>query len=77
MDTMVMPVFAVIIFGLLGIFVAMAATVFWIWMLVECIRFEQGDTRLLWALIILFAHGLGALLYFLIRRRERRAEVGR
>ena len=79
MDNIVMPVFGIIIFGLLLVFIGLAATVFWVWMLVECVRCEspEGNTRIVWLLIILFLHGLGALVYFLVRRPERRRELGR
>lgn len=79
MDNIVMPAFGIVIFGLLFLFVAAAGTVFWIWMLVDCARNEtdEGNTRVVWTLIILFTHGLGALLYFLIRRPERRSRLGR
>lgn len=51
---------------------------FWIWMLVECVSKESstGNDKLVWALIIVFTHLLGAVLYFLIRRPRRKAEMG-
>ena len=51
--------------GLIGLF--------WIWMLVECVTKEpaEGNTQLIWIVIIVMTNGLGALLYFLIRRPER------
>ena len=47
--------------------------VFWVWMLVDCATKEQntGNDKLIWVLIILFTHVLGATLYFLIRRPRR------
>ena len=51
---------------------------FWIWMLVECATKESsaGNDKLIWVLIILFTHLLGALLYCFIRRPSRKAELG-
>lgn len=51
---------------------------FWIWMLVECATKESsaGNDKLIWVLIILFTHLLGALLYCFIRRPRRKAELG-
>jgi hypothetical protein len=37
----------------------------------------QGSNKIIWILIILFTHFLGALLYVLIRRPERIRETGR
>lgn len=62
-------------FSLLGLLV----TGFWIWMIIDCAVNEtnEGNTKIVWILIIIFTHGLGALLYFLIRRPQRKAELGR
>jgi phospholipase D-like protein len=53
--------------------VGVLAMVFWIWMLVDCLTNEpkNGSTRLIWVLVILFGHILGAILYFFIRRPVR------
>ena len=56
--------------GLLG-------TLFWVWMLVDCATKEAsaGNDKLVWVLIILFTHVLGAALYLSVRRPRRLAEV--
>ncbi|HEX3797308.1 MAG TPA: PLDc N-terminal domain-containing protein [Verrucomicrobiae bacterium] len=56
------------------------AFVFWIWMLVDCIRNENisGTERVIWALVIFFTHCLGALIYFFVgRSRSPRASFVR
>lgn len=62
---------AFILFGL-------AATIFWLWMLVDCLAKEPsaGHEKLLWAIVILLTHGLGALLYYFIRRPQRIRQYG-
>jgi len=52
---------------------ALAFSVFWIWALVDCAMKEpsQGNDKVIWILVILFTHFIGALLYVLIRRPER------
>jgi hypothetical protein len=64
--------FLFLLFVALGI----ASTIFWIVMLVDCATKEssQGNDKLAWILIILFAHWIGALIYFLVRRPRRIAE---
>ena len=54
--------------GLLG-------TAFWIWMLIDCAMNEpsDGNDKLVWILVILFAHLLGALIYFFVPRPKRLA----
>lgn len=57
---------------------ALAGTIFWIMMIVECVTKEptQGNDKLVWVLIIVFTHLIGALLYYFIRRPERMAKFG-
>ncbi len=53
--------------------VALLAFAFWVWMLVDCLMYEtdQGNSRLIWALVILFAHFIGAVIYFFAQRARR------
>jgi len=40
--------------------------IFWIWMLIDCIKSKLKDAdKLIWILIILFFHFIGALLYLI------------
>ncbi len=59
--------------------IGIAGTVLWIWMLVEVLTREtdEGNNRLIWALVIIFTHWLGALIYLIVRRKQRVAETGR
>ena len=53
-------------------------TAFWVWMLVDCAMKEttQGNDKLIWVLVILFTHWIGAAIYFFVRRPQRIREVG-
>jgi hypothetical protein len=59
---------ATLFFVLLGIL----AFVFWIWMLVDCIRNHRltSTQKIVWVLVILFLHDLGALIYFFAGRER-------
>ncbi|NER81084.1 MAG: PLDc_N domain-containing protein [Leptolyngbya sp. SIO1D8] len=48
-------------------------SIFWIWMLVDCALQEssQGNTKIVWILIIIFTSWIGAFAYFLFRRPQR------
>ena len=48
-----------------------SGTVFWIWMIVECATKDKDPDRLVWTIIIVFTHVIGAALYFFIRRPVR------
>lgn len=58
--------------GLLGM-------LFWVWMLVDCAVNEPsgGNDKLVWVIIVLFTHVIGAALYLFIRRPRRLVEMGR
>jgi len=59
-------------FGIIG-------TLFWLWMLIDCATKEpsEGNDKLIWIIIIVFTHVLGALLYFVVRRPKRIKEYGK
>lgn len=52
---------------------ALLTTVFWIWMIADCATNEPQNTndKIVWLLVIIFVHFVGALLYYIIRRPER------
>ena len=53
--------------------------ILWVWALVDCVVNEPsaGNEKIVWVIIIVFTHWIGALLYLLLRRPKRKAEVGR
>jgi hypothetical protein len=67
----------ILIFGVFGL-VALAALAFWIWMLVDCATkgSGQGNDKLIWILDIVFTQRIGALIYFFVRRPERKKLFG-
>jgi len=52
---------------------AVLSTIFWILTLVDCAMNEpsEGNEKIIWILVIIFTHALGALIYRLVRRPER------
>jgi hypothetical protein len=63
--------FYLIFFGFFALGIALTA--FWIWMIVDCVKNEPstGNDKIAWLLLLLFTHGLGALIYFFVRRSPR------
>ena len=63
------------LFFLLGAF----SVVVWIAILADCAINEpsQGNDKIVWVIIIVFTHILGAVLYLMVRRPQRIAETGR
>jgi Phospholipase_D-nuclease N-terminal len=64
----ILGVMLILFFVLIGI----AIFVFWLWMLVDAIKNKAlSDTeRIVWVLVIVLLHALGALVYFLAGRNK-------
>lgn len=65
-------------FGMGGQGIATVALLFWIWVLIDCVTKEPGESndKIVWFLLVLFLPVLGAIIYFIIRRPERIKAVG-
>jgi len=66
------------VFFLLIALIGLAASVFWVWMIIDCATKEpaEGNDKLVWILIIVFTHWVGSLIYYFIRRPQRIAQFG-
>jgi hypothetical protein len=53
--------------------------VLWIWTLIDCIKNEptEGNERIVWVVIIAVTHWIGALIYLIVRRPQRKTILGR
>jgi hypothetical protein len=57
--------------------VVIAATVFWLWALIDALTHEPtANDKILWFLVIFFLHFIGALIYVVVRRSNRAPTVG-
>ncbi len=70
-STLVSMLVALLFLGFFALI--LAGTAFWIWMIVDCAQNEPstGNDKIVWLLILIFTHWLGALIYFFVRRPER------
>lgn len=63
-----------IILGVYGLFMLamLAFTVFWIVELVDVARreFPDSNTKIMWLLVVLLAHGIGAIIYHIVGRPQ-------
>jgi hypothetical protein len=62
-----------LLFLLFWIALGLLACVFWIWMLIDAITNNglSGTEKIVWVLVIIFLHFLGALIYFFVGRSRR------
>ena len=64
------------IFFLLIAAFGLIASIFWVWMIIDCATKEPaaGNDKLVWILIIVFTHWIGAAIYYFVRRPQRIAQ---
>lgn len=66
---------------LIGVFscVAIAGTIFWIWVIVDCATNEpsEGSSKKIWIAFIGLTHIIGAFVYFVSRRQTRIEQYGK
>jgi len=58
--------------------ISLGLFVFWLVELIDCIKNEpnEGNDKLVWILVIVLLHALGALLYLIIRKPQRKERYG-
>jgi hypothetical protein len=58
---------------LVGVALGLLVFVFWIWMLIDAITNGglSGTEKIVWVLVIIFLHFLGALIYYFVGRSKR------
>ena len=59
--------------------IGVLGTIFWIWMLVDCVTKEpsEGNDKIVWVVVIVLTHWIGALIYYLVRRPKRIEQYGK
>jgi nitrate reductase gamma subunit len=70
----IVALFMFMVFLVLGV----GGTILWIWMIVDCATKEksEGNDKLIWILVIVLTHWIGALIYLLVRRPKRIQQYG-
>ncbi len=65
MGLILIPIWLSVLIGL---------TVLWIWVLIDCINNEstEGNERIVWVVVIAVCHWIGALIYLIVRRPQRK-----
>ncbi|MEM5853263.1 MAG: PLDc N-terminal domain-containing protein [Candidatus Aenigmatarchaeota archaeon] len=64
------------LFGFLAgmVFIAALALlifIFWLWMLIDCLKRKKFEDKLVWILVLIFLNFIGALLYFFLVKSKR------
>ncbi len=71
MGLLALGVFGVLLV-LLAVAIAIWAFVFWILMIVDCAtrKFKDSTERVVWIIVIVFLHIIGALIYYFVVKRN-------
>ncbi len=61
------------IFFIFAFFIALVSIVLWMWMLIDCLTNKELDSneKLVWTLVIVFTHMIGAIIYFFVGRKKK------
>ena len=68
-DFVGMPGFGMFVgFGLVAITIGVLLFLFWLWMLVDCLKrsFKNDYEKVVWVLVMIFLHILGAVIYYFV-----------
>ena len=66
----VLAILPLLFFGIFFLLVILSL-VLWIWMIVDAAKNEKDDDLLVWILILVFVQGIGAIIYYFVRKRPR------
>lgn len=63
--------------GIIFLLILAVTSIFWLWMLIDCVGNASinGTEKLVWVLVILFLHFVGALIYFFVGRGSKGGTV--
>ena len=57
--------------------IGLGGFILWIWTLIDCIQNEpsEGNDKIIWILVIVLTNWIGALIYLVVRRPQRKREL--
>lgn len=60
--------------GILGMALMIGSFIFWAWSLIDILKsdFKESINKLIWLLVVFFLYVLGALLYIIIGRNQKK-----
>jgi len=61
----------IFIFPVIGVAIAIAVFIFWIMMLIDAIKHSPEKLKIVWVIVIIFTHVIGALIYYFVEKRPR------
>lgn len=56
---------------IIGMIVAICVFIFWLLMLVDAIKHAPEKSKMIWVIVIIFTHIIGALIYYFVEKRPK------
>ena len=53
------------------VFFIIVVFIFWLSMLIDAIKNAPKETKLIWVIVIIFTHIIGALIYYFVEKKQR------
>ena len=74
MNPITLIVIAIWLVGILLFLSAIFGVIFWIWMIIDCAKraFKSETDKIVWLLIIIFLHAIGAFIYYFAVKRAKK-----
>jgi cytochrome bd-type quinol oxidase subunit 2 len=67
----ILSIFLIMLIPLIWICFIICVIVFWIIMLIDAIKNAPEKTKLIWVIVIVFTHIIGALIYYFVEKRPK------
>ena len=72
-DNSGLSIFFIMLIPLVWICFIISIFVFWITMLIDAIKHSPEKSKIIWVLVIIFTHIIGALIYYFVEKKPRHA----
>lgn len=66
---------AFLLVPIIGGALAICVFIFWIMMLIDAIKHTSEKTKLVWVVVIIFTHVIGAVIYYFVEKKPRNKHV--
>ena len=67
----VLSIFLTLLIPLVWIIFMASVFIFWLLMLIDAIKHSPEKTKLVWVVVIIFTHIIGALVYYFVEKRPK------
>jgi len=67
----ILGVFLMLLIPIILVSIGVSLFVFWISMLIDAIKHSPDKMKIVWVIVIIFTHLIGAIIYYFVEKRQR------